>query len=92
MAVTKNPTHLTLQTHPIETPSNISQRPHSGENGSRWRRWNLDQHKTVVKVKHRSIESRRMKRLMVVYEFSNRTIMVTSHTVGLRKFSSFAVK
>jgi hypothetical protein len=52
----------------------------------------LDQQKTVVKVKQRSIASSRMKRLMVVYEFSNSTIIVTSHTVGLRKFNSFAVK
>jgi hypothetical protein len=33
-----------------------------------------------------------MNLLIVVYEFSKRTIMVTSQTVGLLKFSSFAVK
>jgi hypothetical protein len=52
----------------------------------------LDQQKTVVKVKQRSIESRRMKRLMVVYEFSQRTANVTNHTTGRRKLSSLAVK
>jgi len=91
-AVQKSPTHLTLQTHPIEIPVSINHRPHSGENGSRWRRWNLDQQKTVVNVKHSSIESSRMNLLIVVYEFSKRTIIVTSQTVGLLKFSSLAVK
>jgi hypothetical protein len=52
----------------------------------------LDQQKTVVNVKQSSIESRRMKRLMVVYEFSQSTARVTNQTVGLLKFSSFAVK
>lgn len=33
-AVTKKPTHLTLHTHPIETPVSINHRPHSGEKGS----------------------------------------------------------
>lgn len=91
-AVTKNPTHLTLHTQPMETPVIMSQKPHSGEKGSCWRRWNFAQQRTVVKVKQRSIESSKMNLLMVVYEFSNRTIRVTSQTVGLRKFSSFAVK
>lgn len=91
-AVTKNPTHLTLHTQPIETPVSISHRPHSGENGSCCWRWNLDQQKTVVKVKHSSIESRRIKRLIVVYEFSQRTARVTNHTVGRRKSNSLAVK
>jgi hypothetical protein len=45
-----------------------------------------------VKVKHRSIESSRIKRLIVVYEFSQRTARVTNQTVGRRKFNSFAVK
>lgn len=73
-------------------PVSISHRPHSGEKESLCRRWNFDQQKTVVKVKQSSIESRRMKRLMVVYEFSQRTANVTNQTAGLRKFSSFAVK
>lgn len=90
-AVQKKPTHLTLQTHPIDTPVIISQKPHSGENGSFCRRWNLAQQRTVVNVKHRSIESSRMNLEIVVYEFSNRTMRVTSQTVGLRKFSSLAV-
>ncbi len=33
-AVPNMPTHFTLQTHPIDTPVNISHNPHSGENGS----------------------------------------------------------
>jgi len=82
---------LTLHTHPIEMPVSISQSPHSGLNGSRCNLWNLAQAKAVVNVKNSNIESRRMKRLIVVYEFSNRTHIVTNQTVGRRKFSSFAV-
>lgn len=46
---------------------------------------------TVVKVKNNSIESRRMKRLMVVYEFSHRTMSVTNQTVCLRNLNSLQV-
>jgi hypothetical protein len=91
-AVQKKPTHLTLHTQPIETPVIINQKPHSGEKGSCWRRWNLAQQRIVVKVKQRSIESSKMNLLIVVYEFSNRTIMVINQTVGRRKLSAFAVK
>lgn len=65
---------------------------HSNEKLSFCRRWNLAQHNTVVNVKNRSIESNRMNLDIVAYEFSNNTIAVTSHTVGLLKFNSFAVK
>jgi hypothetical protein len=76
----------------METPVSINHKAHSGEKGSFCWRWNLDQQKTVVNVKQSSIESSRMKRLMVVYEFSHRTASVTNQTVGRLKFSSFAVK
>ena len=47
---------------------------------------------TVVKVKNKSIESSRIKRLMVVYEFSQRTMRVTNQTAGRLRFNSLAVK
>jgi len=85
------PTHLTLQTQPIEMPVKPSQRPHSGVNGFCCMLCHLAQQKTVVNVKKRSIESKRMNLLIVVYEFSKSTAIVTSQTVGFLKCISFAV-
>ena len=91
-AVPNMPTHLTLQTQPMDRPVIPIQSVHSGENGFCCWLWNLAQQKTVVKVKKSSMESRRMNLLMVVYEFSNSTAMVTSQTVGRLKCNSLAVK
>lgn len=90
-AVQKKPTHLTLQTHPILKPVRNNQVHHSNEKLARCRRWNLAQHIVVVKVKQSSMESNRMKREMVAYEFSHSTIRLISQTVALRKFNSRAV-
>ena len=90
-AVQKRPTHLILHTHPMLIPLRNSQMNHSNEKLSFCRRWNLAQHSTVVNVKNRSIESNRINLDIVAYEFSNNTIAVTSHTVGLLKFNSRAV-
>src|SRR5271156_4811021 len=92
IAVQNNPTHLILHTQPMLIPVRKSQKNHSGEKLSFCSLWNLAQQKTVVKVKQRSIESSRMNRDIVAYEFSHRTIKVTSQTVGRLKFSSRAVK
>lgn len=59
-----------------------NQKNHSGSKlRFRWE-WNLTQHKVVSTVPNSSMESRRMNRLMVVYEFSQRTIRVTNQTAG----------
>jgi hypothetical protein len=49
----------------MEIPVRISHVNHSGLKDFFWRLWNRAQQSIVVKVKNSSIESRRMKRLMV---------------------------
>ena len=61
----KRPTHFTLQTHPMLRPDKSSQMNHSGEKLSFLKRWNLAQHKVVVKVKNSSMESNKMNREIV---------------------------
>jgi hypothetical protein len=69
-----------------------SHRNHSGSKlRLRWE-WNLAQHKVVATVPNRSMESRRIKRLIVVYEFSQRTMRVMNQTAGRLRFSSLAVQ
>lgn len=90
--MTKRPTSLTLVTKPMLRPVMKSQKNHSGSKlFLRWL-WNLAQHRVVATVPNRSIESSRMKRLMVVYEFSQRTIRVTSQTAARLSLSSLAVQ
>ncbi len=91
-AVQNSPTHLTLHTQPMLNPERKSHRNHSGEKLSCRNRWNLAQHSVVVNVKNSSIESSKINLEIVAYEFSHSTISVTSHTAGLLKFSSRAVK
>ncbi len=65
-AVQNKPTHLTLQTHPMLIPVNMSHENHSMLKLLSWSLWNLAQQSTVVNVKHRSMESSKMNLLIVV--------------------------
>lgn len=81
-----------LVTKPMLKPVMNSQKNHSGSKlFLRWP-WNLAQQRVVATVPKSSIESRRIKRLMVVYEFSQRTMRVTSQTAARLRLSSLAVQ